>query len=156
MITHDPNWNRWCAISIAKTFQSLDAILPVFVEGFERDTEKLPEFLELRIDGPYISEHARQQWRLYFEVNVLIVVQEENSNAWRLTELTGHVTNKFTDAIQVLRYGTGPDDDQGILGCLDLVKLPDGKIKTSNFGKIRPDARIEQATVEGHYQIFLD
>lgn len=152
------HWERWCKISIAKYFDSKKQSTYLFVEGFERQTEGLREYFELRMDGPNIRQLAKEQWRLYFEVNVLITVQQTNTNAWRPTELTGIIQEAFAQNILVKRYGTGPDDDQGLLGCLTLVIPRAGgeKVQTSDFGMINPAQRIMQATVEGHYEIHLD
>ena len=158
MTPYNVNWDRWCRTSIIKHFDAGKGDTVLFVEGFARpsDLDTQPDHLELRIDGPYTRENANDQWRVYFEVNVLIFVNERPEAAYRPHELTARVTGLFTQNILVRRYGTGPDDDQGLLGCLTLVPRLNERIQTSYFGKIRPDTGIIQATVEGHYHIFLD
>lgn len=153
------NWERWCRISIIKHFVAgvtVDELTKYFIEGFERATDSEPHYVEIRIDGPYIKEHLKNQWRLYFEVNILCVAQEDYEDAYMINRLTGRVGSLFNDNIHVRRYGTGPEDDLGEVGCLMLVPRAAEKVQTSYFGKIRPDTRIIQASVEGHYQIFLD
>lgn len=157
MMDFNRHWERWCKISIIEHFDAKrNNEFPMFVEGYERATEDLPEYFELRIDGPNTRENANKQWRLYFEVNVLIAVQEENDNPYRTSEMAGLITNAFTEHIPVYKYGTGPDDDGSLLGHLRLVPRAGERIQTSYFGKINPTARMLQSTVEGHYNIYFD
>ncbi len=159
MKPYNENWERWIKQSIAKHFANgvtVDAFTKYFIEGFERATEDEPHYIEIRIDGPYVRENAKDQWRLYTEVNVLCVAQEQNEDAWILNRITGRVSRLFTNNIIVRRYGTGPEDDQGEIGFLTLVPKAADRIQVSHFGKIRPDTRIVQASVEGHYHIYFD
>lgn len=160
MMDYNPNWERWCKISIAKHFEywAEENDVFFFIEGFERDTEGKLEHFELRMDGPNIRETAKGQWRLMFEINMLISCQEKSKNSWRPQELTGIVSSIFMNNILVKKYGTGPDDDQAHLGCLSLIMPRAGgeRVQTSHFGKINPTSGIIQATVEGHYDIHLD
>lgn len=164
MMDFNQNWERWCKISIIKHFEK--GISPeqgnaegsyFFVEGFARDTEGRSDWVEFRLDGPYIKQPVRNQFRLYFELNLLVVVQEGNEDAFRINKLTGLVSSLFLDCVEVKRYGVGPEDDDTLLGCLCLVPRPSNeRIQVSHFGKINPSVGIYQASVEGHYQILLD
>lgn len=150
------NWERWCRISIEKYFKTgVEPLTEVYIEGFERDTESLQHFIEIRVDGPYIRENLKDQWRLYFEVNILCSAQQNDEDAFILHRITGRVGSLFEN-ILVRRYGQSEEDDEQEIGCLTLVPRGNEKIQTSYFGKINPATRIEQASVEGHYQIFFD
>lgn len=154
----NPHWERWCHISICKSFDARRQSVKMFVEGFERATEDEPEYIELRIDGPNAQERAKGQWKLSFEVNVLVSCQQNNTNAYRHKELTGLVASMFVDNIQVRKYGNGADDDQTYIGTMSLAypKIGGERVQVSHFGMVRPDTRLMQATVEGHYNIFFD
>lgn len=150
------NWERWCRVSIEKHFRlGVELFTNVFIEGFERDTESLADYIEIRIDGPYIRENLKDQWRLYFEVNILCVAQENNDDSYRLNRITGQVCSLFEN-ILVRRYGQSEEDDEQEIGCLILTPRGNERIQTSYFGKINPANRILQASVEGHYHIHFD
>lgn len=154
---NNPNWIRWVAISFSKHADALRENIPFYIEGFAPNPNNLKEnesYFELRIDGPYSVERAKNQWDLYFEINVLIVYNQVDSKAWEMQRLIGIVNKFFKDkSVMVRKYGTGPDDDQDLLGWLQLRP---NQVKSSNFGRIRPDVRIHQATVEAHYNLYMD
>lgn len=156
MIPFNENWALWCKKSIIKHFDDNKGDTTLFVEGFKRDTDNLMDYLELRIDGPNIHENANDQWRLLFEVNVLVVMKENHEDAYRIDRLSGRVSELFVPSIDVFKYGDQPDDEGTFFGCLILVPRLQERIQVTNFGKIRPDTSILQTSVEGHYNIYLD
>ena len=151
----DPNWTRWIMASTSVAFDAA-VDLPMFLEGQERDTKDLKDFFEFRIDGPWYTERGRNDWRIYVEINLLVQsamrVKDFHSHARNL----GKVAAAFTD-IQIFRCGDGPDDDDSLLGCLQLSQNDRRRerVVTSNFGQIDPHIRVQQGTIEGHYQMFL-
>lgn len=157
MMTFDENWERWCKISVVKHFDNGKGDTSLFVEGFRRATEELADYIEVRVDGPYNRENVKNQWRLYFEVNILVVVKTNpDQDPYRINRLTGRVTGLFTDDICVRKWGNTEPDDLTLIGHLSLVPRANERIQVSHFGKIRPDTDIVQASVEGHYHIFFD
>lgn len=156
MIPFNENWGLWCKKALIKHFDEKKGDTTLYVEGFPRNTDSLTDYLELRIDGPYIRENANDQWRLFFEVNVLVVVKENHEDAYRIDRLIGRVSDIFKPSIPVFKYGDQPDDSGEFFGCLVLVPRIQERIQVSHFGKIRPDTDILQASVEGHYNIYLD
>jgi hypothetical protein len=157
VIAYNVDWERWCKSSILQHFDNGKGDTEIYVEGFPRATDTLADYLELRVDGPYTRENANDQWRLYFEVNLLVVVKiNPEADAFRINRLTGRVSGLFTTIIEVKKYGNGVGDDGSLIGCLSLVPRNGERIQTSHFGKIRPDTDILQASVEGHYHIYFD
>lgn len=159
MSTPDPNWSRWIYSSCAKHFNAgaEDFSLPCFVEGDERNTDNLKQWIEVRLDGPYMKEVSRNYWRIDVEVNIFIGSVSDNQYMYDLQSLTGKVASMF-GCIPVTRTGDPIDDpaNDGVqIGILDLKKHPAELIRISNFGKVRPDTRFQQATVEGHYEMYL-
>ena len=157
MLQFDQNWLRWCKISYAKHVDVLRGDVPLYIEGFAPNPDNLLEsqsYFELRVDGPYSKEKAKGQWELYFEINVLIVHHQSDMDAYGLERMIGQVNLFFEPlTVAVRKYGTGPNDDQELLGWLHLDR---SQVKSSNFGRIRPDTRIYQASVEGHYTLNMD
>jgi len=157
MSNYNPNWVRWVTISYAKHVDLLRENTPFYLEGFSPDPNDIYDaksYFELRIDGPYTQEMAKRQWDLFFEINVLIVMHLDDKDSYGLERLIGIVNKFFKDEkVMVRKYGTGPEDDQELLGFLHV--RPE-QVKTSKFGRIRPDMRMLQASVEGHYDLYLD
>jgi hypothetical protein len=150
------NVPRWLFASVANHFDENRQGLSMFVEGQHRATRTLKDFIELRFDGPYLTELSKGYWKVYVEINVLVQSAMDDENFHRIHTNVGKVAVAFSD-IGVYKYGTGPDDDQSLLGCLKLVADARGKerIQISHFGKIAPHTEVLQATVEGHYEMRL-
>jgi hypothetical protein len=158
MASFNPNWERWCKISINKHFDEGKGDTECFIEGFARDTDRLQDYFEIRFDGPNIRETTKDKWHLVFEVNVLVVAKIDPSDVYRINRLTGRVQQLFNECIIVRRWGEGPQDDQTVLGYLNLrqPKFANEKVQVSHFGQINPTTDILQASVEGHYEIRID
>lgn len=146
------NWPRWVKASIAKHFDTNKGDTHLHVEGFERATEGKLDWMELRIDGPYLKEHSKGEWVLNVEINVLLCVMVNAENAYRMEILTGRVTEIFEQNIFVYKYG----DDSSLLGWLSLQPREREKVVISNFGQIRPDTKQLQSSVEAHFRMQLD
>ena len=154
----DKNWSRWIFASITKHFSDI-IDLTLFVEGMERQTKDLKNFAEIRIDGPKSNELSADYWRLYVEINVLIQSIMDDKNLHRHWDNIGDVNMAFTRRISVHRYADadGQNGDGSHLGCFQLVtdRYDREAIVTSNFGQIDKSVRLQQATVEAHYALFL-
>lgn len=152
------NWSRWVHASIGYHFQTrfLAESLPLFIEGQHRDTNSEADFAELRIDGPRLTEVSKDCWLFRVEVNVLLTSVMNDSNYHRIQQSIGIAHNAYTQ-ISVYRYGTGPDDDQSFVGCLQLLQNLHHRdwLETNQFGQIDIKTHILQATVEGHYKMLL-
>lgn len=154
MSTLNQNWNRWIFASISKHFDDRRQGLKLFIEGQSRDTSKVKDFIELRVDGPQFTEVSAGYWIIRVEVNILIQSTMDDTNYHRLHSDVGIVAAAMSDIV-VFRYGNGPDDDQSVMGCLKVRQdLGDRQhIDVFQLGQIAPDIRLEQATVEGHYEM---
>jgi hypothetical protein len=153
----EPEMPRWIFASLSAHFQSgLDAAtLPLFIEGQHRATRDLPNFAELRVDGPWMTELSRGYWRLFSEVNILVQVAKDDRFYHQIHDSVGIVANAFENTIGVFRYGDGPSDDQTEVGCLKLQSQGNERIQINHFGQIAPESNLLQATVEGHYVMNL-
>lgn len=144
---------RWIIASISKHFDDRKGSIDLFIEGQIRDTSDLKDFAELRIDGPYITEVSNGFYRIYVEINVLVQSSFDQQNYHRIYNTVGKIVTIFEKTISIFKYGTGSNDDDSLLLCLNL--LGDiGKrerIQVSHFGQIEPKTGIYQSTVEAHY-----
>ena len=151
------HWPRWITASLNKHFDARKQTLPLFIEGMHRETRSEKDFLELRRDGPYLTELSKGVWKVYMEVNVLIQSAMDDTNMYRIDKSVGIVVAACT-AIPVYKYGDDPlVDDGSLLGCLKVVSDARGKerIQVNHFGKINPSTPLIQASVEVHYSMRL-
>jgi hypothetical protein len=151
------NWPRWLFASITKYFNDNRNNIAMFIEGQDRETERLDSYFELRIDGPFILQQSKDYWQLDVEINVLICVTKSRTDFHKQFRLQGALAKLFTD-IPIYKLGDGPDDDQTILGCLKLSPSQNFRdaVRVSNFGQIQPELPLLQSTIEAHFEITLD
>lgn len=151
----DPNWTRWILASTSVYFDT-NIDLPMFLEGQERNTNDDKNFFEFRIDGPNYTERTRDDWRVYVEINLLVQTTMIITDFHKHHKNLGVVAAPFGN-IEIFRCGNGPGDDDSLLGCLQLIQndRTRERVVTSNFGQIEPDVKVQQGTVEGHFEMFL-
>lgn len=151
------NTPRWIFASVSKHFDAHKQTLKLYIEGMHRGTRDDKDFIELRVDGPYFTELSKGYWRIYSEINVLVQSAMDDTDFHRIWKDIGIVSAAFINLI-VYKYGDGPDDDDSQLGCMKLISSARGKerLQVSYFGKIAPSVEIHQATVEGHYEMYLN
>jgi len=150
---YNENWPRWVFASISQYFYDNRQGIEFLVEGQVHNKTEFKDTMELRIDGPYATEISKDYWKLYSEVNVLLT-SKMDLDLYRIHRNTGIVAAIFTP-LQIFKYGTGPGDDQSLLGCMTLLQEYRNTIQISHFGQIEPNVELLQATVEGHYNLFL-
>lgn len=144
------NWSKWCYRSICKHFDSALTI-PIVYTGQPTQVTDSSNFVELRIDGPYITELSKDYFRLYYEVNILHQYTRSETNIYNRFNTLGNIQAAFTTI-------TVYDDEDNIVGCMTLDQdLRDRqRVQTNDFGQIDPDVDILQATVEGHYILMME
>ena len=150
------HWPRWVFASISKHFSDNRQGLPLFIEGQQRDTRSLKDFIELRLDGPQFTEISRNYWRIYFEVNILVQSTMDDKNYHRIHQNVGIVAAAFT-GIVLYKYGNGSSDDQKAWACANLIQDTAKRqhLDIFHFGQIDKQLQLMQATVEGHYETFV-
>ncbi len=155
---YNPNWSRWIKASVSRHFKpcNVDNNVAYYVEGFERDTNGKTEWIEFRIDGPYLKEQTKGSWVLNVEVNLMIVVNLNPKNIYRIEEIEGEIVSKFFDCLDVYKLGQKESDDNTVLGCLKLIQQGRERVIVTNFGVVKPDIRQMQKSIEGHYKMYLE
>jgi hypothetical protein len=152
------NWLKWIRASVYLHFSRYKGNNNLYLEGDERLTGDWPNFAELRMDGPLILMPQKGLFYLDYDVNILVSAQLDQKQLYKADAILGSFLIAFTEYIMVYRYGTGPLDDQTLLGCLKLhftERSASRGIEVNTFGIIRQDTRITQSTIEGHYRIEL-
>ena len=158
MSAPNPNWDRWILASVSDHFKiNVQDVfsLKEFVEGQPRDTNKNKQWFEVRMDGPFCKEQQKNQWLLVMEINCLVSTSMDDFDFHTHRQNTGNVASGFESCINVYRYGDGPLDDQSLLGVLKLRKGLEGRVVTTHFGQIDPIVKMQQTTIEGHYEMDL-
>lgn len=120
---------------------------PLYFEGDERDhINEEPIRVELRIDGPFISQFQKGMKQYYYEINALITVNFNFVEIYRMAQCIAYVVKFFCSRIPLF------DSDGNNLGCLTYHKDRRREmVEVNQYGEIREDTRIEQATIEAHY-----
>lgn len=153
------NWARWIFASVSYFFDRQRGSLDMFVEGTDkmgRRQEK--DYLEFRLNGPYGTEIARAQWKLVFDVNILVCSIRDQKDIHRIYRNAGIVTSMFKGEIPIYKMGDGSEDNNSVLlGCAVLeTEGRAGGIYVDHYGQLDPALPVLQATVEAGYKIYLD
>lgn len=157
----DPNWTRWIHASVAKSLSTVAAAkgMAVLVEGVDirdDDFQSAPDQLEIRVNGPFSRELSKNYHELVVGVNVLLKSQMggQSRNRFLHDTLLGHLHDAMDGPLAIYRYGTGPDDDDTLLGCL---KLAPGKsyVRVYHFGQVDPSLLMQQGMVDAEYRMYL-
>lgn len=155
-MSSNPNWPRWIFASTSKHFQDRLGSLAFYIEGQERTKQTTTDLIEYRMDGPYETEVNKDYWELYIEISILVQATKDGKDFHRIHRNVGLVAAAFT-SIPVYKLGNSVDDDQSLLGCLELVQNVGHheRIQINHFGQIEKDTPLLQSSVEGHYKMHL-
>ena len=147
------NWNRWILTS-AFTHFTARVGENLVLDGMDRDgLEDDPLFAEFRMDGPRYQQLTTNYYRLWFAFNIVVTSAIDPVDLTKKHDLIGDIVNAFTLELAINRYGDGVGDDDSLLECATLDR--DAPIRVNQLGQIDKDIRIEQATIEGHYLLYL-
>lgn len=127
-------------------YTHLDTIsgVKVFIEGEARDTSKFTEFLELRMDGPWLRSSGSGTWLFEIDINVLIQTPS-GKNLYALEKLAGKIYVLLVKDISIT-------DEV----CSRLVTDKRQKLQINRFGQIEADVPVLQATVEARHEFTLE
>lgn len=167
------HWARWIFAGMSEHFNEkifTDNNLFLFIEGMDRDsagqtsadggkvisTADLASFAEFRMDGPNIQKQGPNDFEINVAINILAKATLSSSDLHLIHRDVGIIEAAFSDVVEIFKCGNGPDDDDDEpIGCLSLLTDATERIRTNHFGQIREDLKVLQATVEGHYRMFL-
>lgn len=156
-VTANEHWGRWIFATVSGDCKSqFEPTYPVFIEGTHRGLPTGTELIEFRMDGPWQRQPSRGCFVLRVEVNLLLRSFMDDDDFHKMRRLSGTVQSWLAQNHCIYRYGDGIDDDQSLLGTLQLKnrKLSD-PVQLNHFGQIDPKYRLEEATVEATFEIHL-
>lgn len=148
--------SRWIKASFIQELKKHLKGKALYVEGEDRLTNKESEFIELRLDGPYIDPcGTRGEYYAYIEVNLLCTSTRNEQNRYAADNLRGLMLQILTRDVCIYRTGNENDvvDDASYVGLMKL--MPKDKIKASNFGQIDDASQTFQSVVEAHYEMYF-
>jgi hypothetical protein len=141
---------RWITSSVRKGFVERVENLPVFVEEEIKLNNEKKEYVELRIDGPFINPiGSRNEYQARIEVNALITCSYDETDSLRLIKIGGIVIAALSKDFCIYKYGDEDTDDRSYFETMQVIA--DDQIELSNFGQIDPTNKVYQASVEAHY-----
>lgn len=149
------NWSRWVFASIATYIEGIAQTnnIPLYIEGLSERTDAFQtadERAELRINGPWTQEVSAGVFRLWSDVNILLISQYGGSvkNAYACEVNLGIFQNALDQCIPLFKYGTKPQDDQTQFGYLTPRVGNQDCIRVLRFGQIESNDHIRQEMVD--------
>ena len=149
----NPNWTRWIHANLNKYVKTELEKLNVFVffEGQSREAlADQKDYVEFRWNGPEAREFSKGYWELDVNLNFVINSATNREDTYTHKVIVGKVQSILVNSISVLKLGDTVDDDQQLLGCLQLKVDAREGIMTNYFGR-QQDVELEQSTVEAWY-----
>ena len=152
----DPNWSKWLHASVYNHFSQDDVLndMKFFTEDMKRDTNRVSEWLEVRIDGPRLEKTGTNNWIMWAEVNLLVSTHKNSKKLLRHQQNIGSVVAAITD-IPIYRYGDEDGDDGSLVGCLQLIQDFHNKIDVIQMQVVEHAVELLQSMAEGHYRMYL-
>ena len=159
----NPNWTRWVHGSIGKYLKDIATSNShaFLLEGIDDRSEAFmnaSDRVEARINGPFSREISKGYFQLAVDINVLVNsrMDGQRKNAYTHDEILGLYHEALDGVIAIYRYGTGPDDDQLLLGCLSSRSGKNDAIRVIQFGQIDRTDRLRQGMVDARYLMYLE
>jgi len=156
------NWARWIQASLTTYFKQVletDNSLVFYVEALSREksnAKNVTDWVEQRWNGPFIKEHSRNLFCLDIEINFVVNSVVNRQDTYTHKQIVGIVMSSLVNNISVFKFGDGVDDDEDVLlGCLQLRVDNKSGIFTNYFGRTQDAVEIEQSTVEASYYMYL-
>lgn len=122
--------------------------LKIYIDGQDRDTNKFPEFVEVRYDGPFLRTAGKSSWLMEYDIN-LLVQTESGKNIYALEKVCGKLYAKLAQDISIISDGL-------TIACSTLKTDFRQKLQINRFGRIEPDINILQATVEARHEFSIE
>lgn len=151
----DPHTTRWTVASLTDYFQntvntSITPVPPFSVTGYSLNSNESEDHIEMRIQGPHEKDTSGGGW-LSLEVHLSFLMtfrQDSVKDILTLDRWLGVYKEALRDPIEILKRGSGPDDDNSLLGCLSVKKSKrEGLIRIDRYGFMDGNTPVQQATV---------
>ena len=146
------NVTKWIFASIAKHFNSLsDDDVYVHISGQLRETDDKDAWVEVKIDGPYITKLSKGYHNLKIEISVQSFTVQKRDYLYNNLELQGKVLDLFTESIGIYKLGNKSEDDKTFAFCILLDHNDKHTLDVANYGAVDENEKIKVSGIEGHY-----
>lgn len=142
MFTVNHLWYKWILRSITKHFKDMADNTGIYFHIGDNFTAGQNAFIELKVDGPIISQLSRNYFRLLVGVRVFFST-DDNDNYQASAILSGLIASYFSEICLL-------NDEDEVIGRL----LPNEEMRVNDFGIVR-DTKIKQGSVESVYEVRL-
>lgn len=133
-----------------------DQIVVYFEADLVSDVQlRKPERLEIRIDGPIELERHKHQRGYRVECNILVHSTYNESDLFKHQKNVATAVRALGEDINVYEYGFA-DASKNFVGCLQLKPTRGDLVTIAEHGQIDANTKVQQATVEAHYIMWLD
>ena len=152
------NLPRWIFASMSDHFQTVsDGIsLRFFIEGLD-EAEALDFQVDsglFRMDGPiaYQGSSGLEWYKVEMQILLTDIVATTNDNAYDIYTWAGVFQGSMlNDSLPIYRYGSGAEDDDSLIGCLEPDTSVRNNVRVASYGMVDKDYRIKQVSVNGKF-----
>lgn len=116
---------------------------------------KLPERIEFRLDGPTEMGRNGDQRGYKIEINALVFTSYNERNLFKHQMNVATAVRVLSDDFKVYQMGYSDSTDDYV-GCYQLVDTRGDLVVVAEHGQIDPNAKVQQATIEAHFEMWLD
>ena len=130
-----------------------------FVEGVDEETalDFQTDSMLFRMDGPFAYQSAGGEEWYKVEIQVLLtdLVALTNDNAYDIYSWAGIVQgDMLNNPLPIYRYGSGVEDDDSLIGCLEPDTSVVNNIRVASYGMVDKDWRVKQVSVNGKFVLY--
>ena len=153
-VAEKKHWARWTVASITKHFvDTKESGVEFYLEGtLRQDADSIAtDLMELRIDGPHMTEVSAGCWKIEVNIGILMVTVMSDTDLYKHLKNIGNIFDDMLGVISVYKYGTGGDDDDTLAFCINRQ----GEVSTRHFGQPDRKKQLQQSSVEGNYFQFV-
>lgn len=156
MLSNIQNSLVYIKASVNKHFTDGLPTTKVVVQGNLPSAVADSTYVEIRILESSVTKTSSNSGYIDLGINAIVQVADDDDNIYNFDLLIGQVSALFRN-ITVYEYG--PDGDGSYIGCLELVvdgnSVRDGDLHISNFGRINPELKVQQAAVEATFRLRI-
>jgi hypothetical protein len=144
----DPSIVKWMYASAAKYFSDFAQTnnIPFYLNSYTGDGY----WAEFRFDGPTVEDSTIGTFNLTCDINILITAFTCNDD-YLILKLAGKFASAFNNNICVYKYGDEDDDDQTLVGTLQLYPSERNIIDVVHYGIISSESKQKRSSVEAKY-----
>jgi len=130
--------------------------LRFFIEGLD-EAEALDFQVDsglFRMDGPiaYQGSSGLEWYKVEMQILLTDIVATTNDNAYDIYTWAGVFQGSMlNDSLPIYRYGSGAEDDDSLIGCLEPDTSVRNNVRVASYGMVDKDYRIKQVSVNGKF-----